>query len=91
MMVRTQVSLDRELHRRARKRAEELGISLAELTRRALASELAPAADTRTLDISSIFELGDSGGSDIASEKDRYLTEASWNEYLRKTGRRATQ
>ncbi len=86
MMVRTQISLDQALHRRARRRAEELGISLAELTRRALASELAP-ANTAEAEISSIFDLGDSGGSDVAAEKDRYLAEASWNEYLRKTGR----
>lgn len=89
MMVRTQVSLDRELHGRARKRAEELGISLAELTRRALTRELAPASDAQVLDVSAIFNLGDSGGSDIAAGKDRYLAEATWNEHLRKTGRLA--
>lgn len=91
MMVRTQVSLDRELHRRARSRAEELGISLAELTRRALESQLAPSDTERGRDISSIFALGDSGGADIAAEKDRYLAEAAWNEHLRKTGGRAVE
>lgn len=86
-MVRTQISLEAELHRRARQRAEELGISLAELTRRALASELQTTQTERASDISAVFALGDSGGSDIARHKDAYLSESSWNEHVRKTGR----
>ena len=38
-------------------------------------------------DISAIFGLGASGGSDIAKHKDRYIGEAVEAEYLRKTGR----
>ncbi len=87
VMVRTQISLDPELQRRAKRRAEELGISLAELTRRALARELDDRRSDGRMEISAIFDLGTSAGSDIAGEKDRYLAEASWNEYLRKTGR----
>lgn len=36
-------------------------------------------------DISAIFGLGASGGSDIAMHKDRYIGEAVEAEYLRKT------
>lgn len=39
-MVRTQISLDNHDHARAKKRAAELGISLSELIRRALRTEL---------------------------------------------------
>ena len=86
MMVRTQIALDSEDHRRAKRRAAELDISLAEYVRRAvrhdLGGEQRPAAD-----ISAIFGLGSSGGSDIATHKDRYVGEAVEAEYLRKTGR----
>lgn len=86
-MERTQISLDSELRGRAKRRAEELGISLAELTRRALNRELQGAQRDPDGDISSIFDLGSSDGSDVARDKDRYLAKAGWNEYLRKTGR----
>lgn len=85
-MERTQISLDSELRRRAKRRAEELGISLAELTRRALSRELELPGGDRGEDISSIFDLGSSEGSDVARDKDAYLAEAGWNDYLRKTG-----
>ena len=85
-MVRTQIALDSEDHRRAKRRAAEQGVSLAEYVRRAVRRELGgeerPAAD-----ISAIFGLFDSGGSDIAKHKDRYVGEAVEAEYLRKTGR----
>lgn len=85
-MVRTQISLERELHRRARERARELGVSLAELTRRALERELRTEGVESRGDITAIFALGDSGGSDVAREKDRYLAEATRREYERKLG-----
>lgn len=74
MMVRTQITLDRELRNRARQKAAELGISLAEYIRRLLARDLErprPSADP-----SVVFDLGDSGGSDVAREKDRLVGEA---------------
>lgn len=89
MMVRTQISLERELHRRARERAQELGVSLAELARRALERELGEVADGGESDLTAIFALGDSGGSDVARDKDRYLAEATQRAYERKMGRRA--
>ena len=67
MVSRTQVSLDTEMHRRARRRAGELGVSLAEYFRRLVSRDLArPEAKP---DVDRIFDLGKSGGSDIARNK----------------------
>lgn len=74
MMVRTQILLDAEEHQRAKARAAELGISLAEYVRRVVGADLsnpAPKADP-----SEIIGLFGSGGSDIARHKDEYLAEA---------------
>lgn len=74
MMARTQISLDPELRRRAKARAAELGISLAEYLRRLLQEDLRtpePAGDP-----SVFFNLGNSGGSDVARHKDEYVVEA---------------
>lgn len=89
MMTRTQISFDTEEHKRAKARAASLVISLAEyirgLVRRDLEEEL-PAAD-----ISAIFDLGSSGGSDIARFKDDYIGEAVEADWKRKTGRRSAE
>ena len=74
MMYRTQLSLDSELHRRARRRASELGISLSEYVRRLLARDLGEPAESG--DVSVVFGLGQSGGSDIRREKDARVAEA---------------
>jgi hypothetical protein len=74
MMVRTQLALDAQMHKLAKARASELGISLAEYVRRLVARDVArsePEADP-----AAVFNLGDSGGSDIARHKQRYLDEA---------------
>lgn len=74
MMQRTQVTLDPSEHRRARRRAAELGISLAEYIRRLVSRDLeAPDAPG---DVTALFALGDSGGSDVARHKDSYIGEA---------------
>jgi hypothetical protein len=74
MQARTQLVLDSEAHRRAKARAAELGISLAEYLRRLVARDLGePVAGA---DPSEVFDLGDSGGSDVARHKDAYLAEA---------------
>jgi len=70
-MVRTQISLEPELRNSARRRAAALGISLAEYIRRLLVIDLSP--PERVSDPSIVFDLGDSGGSDIATEKDQAL------------------
>ena len=73
-MTRTQLSFEREMLRRAQTKASQLGISLAEYVRRLVAEdlgELAVLADPTT-----VFNLGSSGGSDIAREKDAMLGKA---------------
>ena len=74
MMTRTQLSLDREMLRRARQRAGQLGISLAEYVRRLVAEDLGERATAA--DPSVVFNLGSSGGSDIAAEKDAMIADA---------------
>lgn len=74
MMSRTQITLESEMQRRARRRASELGVSLAEYVRRLVARDLArPQAGT---DVARIFDLGSSGASDIARDKDTMIAEA---------------
>lgn len=73
-MVRTQILLAAEEHRRAKARAAELGISLAEYVRRAIRSDLA--VPPPKPDASEIIGMFDSGGSDVARHKDEYLAEA---------------
>jgi hypothetical protein len=74
MKSRSQISLDPELLAAAKERAAGLGISLAEYVRRVLARELdGPRAKA---DPSLVFNLGDSGGSDVARHKDAYVGEA---------------
>jgi hypothetical protein len=74
MMARTQISLDVETQRRARRRANELGISFAEYVRRLVARDLTE--PPRQVDPSLVFDLGDSGGGDIARDKDAMVGEA---------------
>jgi hypothetical protein len=79
--TRTQVVLDSELHRRARERALELGISFAEYIRRLVAADLGEVVNE--VDVSTVFDLGESGQSDIANEKDEYLAAALSSERQR--------
>lgn len=74
MMTRTQLSLEREMLSRARRKASEQGISLAEYVRRLVAKDLGatrPGADVRL-----VFNLGRSERSDIAREKDKMIGDA---------------
>ncbi len=75
MMVRTQITLDAELQKRARKRAAQLGVSLAEYIRRLLLRDLG--ARRGAISAASVFDLGDSGGADVASEKDAMIAAAT--------------
>ena len=59
-----------------RARAAELGVSLAEYIRRLVDRDLAESP--RNIDRSIVFDLGTSGKSDIASEKDRLIGEATF-------------
>jgi hypothetical protein len=74
MMARVQVSLSPEELRRARTRAAELGISFAEYVRRLVARDLGQ--ERRSTDPQLLFDLGDSGGADVARDKHRYVGEA---------------
>jgi len=74
MMARTQITLETEMQRRARQRASDLGVSLAEYFRRLVARDLA--RPNATSEVGRIFDLGNSGGSNIASDKDSMIAEA---------------
>ena len=74
MMARTQITLDPELWRRARKRASQLGISLAGYVRRLLAKDLHE--PETNVDPSVVFDLGRSRGADVSRAKDAMIGEA---------------
>ena len=78
-MTRTQVSIERETLRQAKHRAEQLGVSLAEYVRSLIARDLGRGQSAA--DPSAIFDLGDSGGSDIARHKDRMVGDAMAKEH----------
>ena len=70
-----QVTFEADEHRRAKRRAAELGISLSEFVRRAVDDALGEPERPKA-DISAIFGIGNSGGSDIANHKDDYIADA---------------
>jgi hypothetical protein len=76
MTQRTQIILPADEHRAARRRAAEQGISLAEYVRRLVHEDLTEAGSTPKADISEIFGIGNSGGSNVAKHKDEYVAEA---------------
>ncbi len=74
MMARSQITLEPETQRRARQRASDLGVSLAEYIRGLVSRDLG--ASQRLVEPSAVFDLGSSGGSDIARKKDAMIAEA---------------
>lgn len=74
---RAQITFEAEMQRRARQRASELGVSLAEYFCRLVARDLARPRATI---------IGNSGGSDVAKEKDSMVAESL--EFFDRTGRR---
>lgn len=74
MVARTQITLAPEYHRKARARAAELGISLAEYLRGLVARDLEE--PRRAANPELVFDLGSSAQSDVAQHKDDYLAEA---------------
>ncbi len=66
--------LESEVHRRARRRASDMGVSLAEYVRRLVARDVATSIPKA--DVSAVFDLGRSDGSDIARDKDAMIGEA---------------
>jgi ABC-type sugar transport system ATPase subunit len=84
MMVRTQIALPPEEHRKAKAKAAELNISLAEYVRRLVARDLDH--ELPRGDITQIFGLARSGRSDVSENVDKYVGEAVEAEYRRETG-----
>jgi hypothetical protein len=84
MMSRTQITLEPQLHRRARQRASDLGMSLAEYVRRLVARDLV--SPKAKVDVSCVFDLGSSGGADVARKKDSMIAEA-FHSLKKKSGR----
>lgn len=82
MVARMQVTLRPDEHRRAKAKAAAAGVSLAEYIRRLVAADLGdpqPSAD-----VSALFVIGDSGGSNIARLKDGYVGDAVEAEHPRR-------
>jgi len=77
-MIRTQVMLTEDQHRRLKSLAEELGVSLAELVRRGVDRTLEAHERERRWrrlwEVVGAFESED-GANDVATEHDRYLAE----------------
>jgi hypothetical protein len=74
MMARTQITLEPEMQRRARQRAGDLGVSLAEYLRRLVARDLG--GPQISGDVASVFDLGSSDNSDVAGNKSAMIAEA---------------
>ncbi len=86
MNARTQISLDPDTQRRARVRAEELGISFGDYVRRAIVRDLAvePAASSG---VGQLFDMIDEGEpTEIAKDKDLLVVQAVAMVHARTTG-----
>jgi hypothetical protein len=69
-----QITLQPEFQRRARRRADDLGVSLAEYIRRLVERDLGSAKAQAAPRL--VFDLGNSGGSDIARDKHAMIAQA---------------
>lgn len=74
MRTRTQISLENKLQQRARQRASDMGVSVAEYVRRLVACDVN--RSEASADVSCLFDLGSSGDSDVARQKDTMVAEA---------------
>jgi hypothetical protein len=74
MMSRTQITIESEFQRRARRRANDLGVSFAEYIRRLVERDLSQ--PKQVVGIEALFDLGSSGGSNIAKHKHEMIEEA---------------
>ena len=74
MMARTQITLEPEFQRRARRRASDLGISFAAYIRSLVVKDLS--LPQSSAGVESIFDLGSSSGSNIARQKHSMIEEA---------------
>ena len=87
IMLKTQITLDPELQRIARRRAGDLGISLAEYVRRLVVRDLGGSPNMANPAL--VFDLGNSGGSNIAGGKDALAAEALASSRASKRRRRS--
>jgi hypothetical protein len=84
-MSRTQITLETQTLRRARQRASEMGVSLAEYMRRLVVRDLdGPQAKA---DMTRVFDLGKSSGSDIGNDKNSMIASA-FRSVCKRSGRR---
>ena len=74
MKVRVQFAMDSDLKRRATERARESGLSFAEYVLKLIERDVA-LAKSKT-GIEAIFDLGSSGGSNVAANKQAMIAEA---------------
>ena len=74
MMSRTQITLDPEFQRRAHRRASDLGVSFAAYIRGLVERDLSQ--PKKVTGINALFDLGNSGGSNIARNKHSMIEEA---------------
>ena len=81
MMSRTQITLDPEIHRRAGRKATELGLSFAEYIRRLVARDLE--GPSTPVDPSFVFGLGSSAVAVVIPHKDTMIGEAAAAEQSR--------
>ena len=72
--MRTQIALEAEQHALVKRKAAELGISMAEYIRRLVERDLRLVGTGG--DIADIFGIGDSGGSNIAVDRKEATAEA---------------
>jgi hypothetical protein len=85
MSVRTQITMEPTLKRRARARAAELRISFAEYVRRIVMRDLGE-GESRA-DVSLVFDLAEGGPeTDIARNKDRMVRDAVSAKHDREAG-----
>lgn len=81
--MRTQIALEPEQHAGVKRKAAEMGVSMAEYLRQVIERDLA-SPEPRG-DISDIFALGRSGGSDIAAEGKGVVAEAVEDDWIQRT------
>jgi Antitoxin FitA-like, ribbon-helix-helix len=85
-IVRTQVYLPAETHRRLRREARQVGISMTELVRRVLAAHVQGRRGVESVSkeaVLSFIALGRSGESKGSAEHDRILDDALGGDALR--------
>lgn len=77
--MRTQISLTADQHAGARRKAAELGVSMAEYIRGLVQQDLSKAGPAQ--DPSTIIGIGRSGGSDVATDKQQAVADAIVHHY----------